>query len=102
MEMHLKIPNKDPIGSNVFPVQPRKVKKWLKQMPLVNIGETTRLFYRGLIQANRESCAVKKRLEVMELMRPTARIILDNLHKYLVARSFPLPPKTHKIFGLVI
>ncbi len=100
MEMHLKIPNKDPIGSNAFPVQPRKIKKWLKQLPLVNIGETTRLFYRGLIQANRESCAVKKRLEIMELMRPTARIILNNLHKYLVARSFPLPPKTHKIFEL--
>ena len=100
MEMHLKIPNQDPIGNSAFPVQPRRVKKWLKQLPLVNIGETTRQFYRGLLQANRESCPVKKRLEIMELMRPTARIILNNLHKYLVARSFPLPPKTHKIFEL--
>jgi hypothetical protein len=36
----------------------------------------------------------------MELVRPTARIILDNLHRHLLARSLPLPPKTRKISQL--
>jgi hypothetical protein len=98
--MQLYIPNQDPF-SNDFPAQPRKVKAWLKQLPVVNIGETTRQFYHGLMKANRKSMVGKHRLEVMEALRPTARYLLNNLRKqHLVARSLPLPPKTRKIMQL--
>ena len=97
--MQLYIPDQDPFG-NDFPAQPRKVKAWLKQLPLVNIGETTRQFYQGLMMANRKGIVAKHRLEVMEVLRPTSRYILSNLRKHLVARSLPLLPKTRKIMQL--
>lgn len=97
--MQLYIPDQDPF-SNDFPAQPRKVKAWLKQLPVVNIGETTRQFYHGLMMANRKDIVAKHRLEVMEALRPTVRYLLNNLRKHLVARSLPLPPKTRKIMQL--
>jgi hypothetical protein len=81
--MQLYIPDQDPFD-NDFPVQPRKVKAWLKQLPIVNIGETTRQFYHGLMTANRKGIAAKHRLEVMETLRPTARYLLNNLRKHLI------------------
>jgi hypothetical protein len=99
-DMQLNLPQIDPMPRDSFPFQPRKLRKWLKELPLANMGETTRLFYAGLMQANRQRCAPKRRIEIMDLMRPTARIILDNLHRHLLARSLPLPPKTRKISQL--
>ena len=99
VDMHSKF--SDQTDSNqTFPIQPRKVKRWLKDLPLVNIGETTRQFYHGLRALNRQQIAAKQRLEILEAMRPTGAIILANLHKHLVSRSLPLPPKSFRIVQL--
>jgi len=80
-----------------FPSTPRQVKKWLNDLPLINMGETTKAFYSELKQLNRIDLPARQRFEVMELLRPTGRIVLDYLSKHLVARSLPLPPKSQKI-----
>ena len=80
-----------------FPSTPRHVKKWLNDLPLINMGETTKAFYSELKQLNRAELPARQRLEVMELLRPTGRIVLDYLSKHLTARSLPLPPKSQKI-----
>lgn len=98
--VRLAVTDEDPFCNQAFPAQPRKVKKWIKELPLVNMGETTREFYKGLRILNRQPAPAKTRLEIMELLRPTARLLLDHLAKHLVARSFPLPPRTHKIMEL--
>ncbi|RMG58311.1 MAG: hypothetical protein D6717_03140, partial [Gammaproteobacteria bacterium] len=85
-------PNKDS-----FPSAPRQVKRWIKELPLVNMGETARRFYDGLKQLNRLDIPPKQRLEDMELMRETAHVILDHLGKHFVGRAMPLPPKSRKI-----
>jgi len=88
-----------PGGESPF-AEPRRVKRWLKELPPTNIGESTRLFYEGLRDSNRLIIPPKKRLEIMELMRPTARQVTRNLRKHLLARSYPLPTKTRKILQL--
>ncbi|MEJ2060848.1 MAG: hypothetical protein P8Y64_10240 [Gammaproteobacteria bacterium] len=98
--MHLFTPNQQSPDGEGFPTQPRKIKKWLKALPLVNMGETTREYYNGLRQLNRLSIPVKDRLEDMELMRPTARIVLTHLNKHLISRALPLPAKSRKIVQL--
>ncbi|MEN8129786.1 MAG: hypothetical protein ABFS45_06235 [Pseudomonadota bacterium] len=87
-------------SNQAFPTQPRKVRRWLKHLPLTNSGETTRQFFNGLKAANRQDIPAKHRLEIMEAMRPTATIILENLRKHLVARSLPLPSKSAKVMQL--
>ena len=97
--LQINIPDQAKSGSE-FPLHLNKIKRWLRELPLVNIRETTQLYYHGLTLANRQACLAKLRLEIMETIRPTSRTILANLHKHLVARSFPLPPKTHQILQL--
>ncbi|MGI9301101.1 MAG: hypothetical protein ACR2RB_00110 [Gammaproteobacteria bacterium] len=89
-------------GDHLLPVNARQTKRWLKELPLVNMGETTRQFYTGLGKINRGAYAAKTRLEIMETMRPTAVVVLSNLHKHLVSRTLPLPPKTRKILQLTL
>lgn len=87
-------------GNRTFPTQPRKIKRWLKGLPLVNIGETTRQYYTGLKALNRQQIAGKQRLEILEAMRPTGGLILVNLNKHLISRSLPLPRKSYRIVQL--
>ncbi len=98
--MNIYIPPQTKPDRDAFPTKPRKIKAWLKDLPLVNMGETTKAFYTGLRQLNRLEIPIKDRLSIMELLRPQARMILDHLHKHLVSRSLPLPAKSRKIVGL--
>jgi hypothetical protein len=80
-----------------FPTTPRQVKKWLANLPLVNMGETTKEFYEQLRKLNRAELPARSRLDDMELMRPTSKIVLEHLNKHLTSRTLPLPPKSQKI-----
>ncbi len=100
MTLHVNIPEQQAPGKESFPVAPRKVKKWLGQLSRSNIRETTRQFYNALHDSNHLRNHPKDRIEIMELMRPTARGILDNLEKRFLALGLPLPEKTRRIFDL--
>lgn len=85
-----------------IPTIPRALKRWLKDLPLVDMGETTRRYYNGLLELNHSELNPQQRLEDMELMRETGQTILKHLNKQFVARSLPLPPKGHKILRLML
>ncbi len=84
------------------PTNPRALRRWLKDLPLVDMGETARLFYNGLLELNRSELPPQQRIEDMELMREAAQIVLRHLNKQFVARSLPLPPKGRKILRLML
>ena len=100
MSLDVNIPDQEPPGKDSFPVAPRRVKKWLAQLSTSNIRETTRAFYNGLHASNHLKINAKDRIESLELMRPVARSILDNLEKRFLALGLPLPEKTRRIFDL--
>lgn len=89
-------------NESTTPSSPRALRRWLKDLPLVDMGETTRRFYNGLLQLNRHELPPQQRIEDMELMRETARHVLDHLNMQLIARSLPLPPKGDKILRLML
>ncbi len=95
--MEFRLPQILQPDKDSFPSTPRQIKRWLKNLPLVNMGESAKRFYEGLRQLNRLDIAPKQRLEDMELMRDTAHAILDHLGKHFVGRTMPLPPKSRKI-----
>jgi hypothetical protein len=98
--MHLQVPKQEAPTPESFPTKPRRVRRWLKDLPLVNMGETTRLFYTGLSELNRLKISAGTRLEIMEMLAPTTEMVLDYLGKHLVSRSLPLPAKSRKIVTL--
>lgn len=85
-----------------IPTNPRALRRWLKDLPLVDMGETARRFYNGLLELNRSELPPQQRIEDMELMREAAQTVLQHLNKQFVARSLPLPPKGRKILRLML
>ncbi len=78
----------------------RAAKKWQSELPLVNMGETTRLFYITIRALNRQPLPAKLRLELMELLHPTGLIVLQHLNKHLKVLTHPLSGKLRQISRL--
>ena len=105
--MDLRIPTQAAPEKDSFPGTPRKVKKWLSELQTNELGETTRhttthKLYDALKHSNRLVNETRARIEVMELFRPVARTICDNLLKRYSRQGLPLPEKVRSIFDLNI
>ena len=87
-------------GQGGFPTQPRKLKRWLEELPLVNMGEATRQYYEGLKLLNASELSAAHRLELLELMRPMGNTVLDHLGRHFINRTLPLPEKSRRIAAL--
>lgn len=98
--MKLHIPELATPARDAFPNHPRKVKKWLGELPNANMGELTRQIFSVLRELNRQKMPAKYRLENMELLREPTREIFDYLKKYFINRTLPLPEKSRKIINL--
>lgn len=98
--MKLLIPEQNTPVDSAVPSQPRKLKKLLARLPNANMGELTRQIYQILRDINRQTIPVKARLENMEMLREPVREIFNNLKKYFINRTLPLPEKSKKIINL--
>jgi len=83
-----------------IPTQPRKLRRWLEELPMVNMGDATRQFFEGLRALNDTELPPADRLELMETLRPTASSVLDHLGRHFLNRSLPLPEKSQRIAEL--
>lgn len=98
--MKLNIPEQKAPSADAIPNQPRKLKKVLSALPNSNMGELTKQTFMILRDLNRQSMPNKQRLEDLEMIRVLARDIFDNLKKYFINRTLPLPDKSQKIVNL--
>jgi len=98
--MKLNIPEQKAPSADATPCQPRKLKKVLAALPNTNMGELTKQTFLILRDLNRQSMPGKQRLEDLEMIRVQTRNIFDNLKKYFINRTLPLPEKSQKIVNL--
>jgi hypothetical protein len=98
--MKLHIPEQNTPAKGATPNHPRKLKKWLANLPHANMGEMTRQIYSAVRDLNRQAMANKYRIENLEQLREPVRNIFDNLEKYFINRTLPLPEKSQKIVTL--
>lgn len=98
--MKLHIPEQNKPAKGAIPNHPRKLKKWLAGLPHANMGEMTRLIYSALRDLNRQTMPNRYRIEDMEMLREPVRNIFNNLEKYFINRTLPLPEKSQKIVNL--
>ncbi len=90
-----------PISNQRFiPHSESKAREWVAALPLADPGETTRRLFHGLVDMNRRALAPQTRLAISELLRAPLDVALENLHRHLSARAFPLTQKSQKIFEL--
>ena len=98
--MKLNIPEQKAPAKDATPSHPRKLKKVLAALPNTNMGELTKQTFLILRDLNRQTMPNKHRLENMEMLRVMTREIFNNLKKYFINRTLPLPDKSQKIVNL--
>lgn len=98
--MKLSIPVNNSLGSASSPAAPHALQKILADLPNSNMGEITRQTFEILKDQNRQQINTTDRLKNLEMIRPHCHKIFQNLKKYFVNRSFPLPEKSKKIVYL--
>ena len=98
--MKLHIPEQNAPAADAIPNHPRKLKKWLSDLPHANMGEMTKQIFNAVRDLNRQTMPNKHRLENLEQLREPLRNIFNNLEKYFINRTLPLPEKSQKIVHL--
>jgi hypothetical protein len=98
--MKLNIPEQKAPSADATPSHPRKLKKVLSALPNTNMGELTKQTFLILRDLNRQTMPNKHRLEDLEMLRVLTREIFNNLKKYFINRTLPLPDKSQKIVNL--
>jgi len=98
--MRLNLPERNSPTAGSSPSNPRRLKKVLSTLPNANMGELTRQTFQILRDQNRQLMPNKHRLENLEMLRELARNIFNNLNKYFINRTLPLPDKSQKIINL--
>lgn len=90
-----------PISNQRFiPLSESKAREWVDDLPLTDPGETTRRVFHGLVDLNRRALPATTRLAISEMLVQPVELALENMRRHLEARSFPLSPKSQKIFEL--
>ncbi len=95
--MNLYLPSETVANDTISTMNPRQLKRWINDLPLINMGETTRQFYQALQSYNRQDCTARQRFETMERLLPTADMVITYLSKNFINCAFPLARKTQQI-----
>ncbi len=77
-----------------------KTRTWVSSLPLTDMGETTRLLFLAMTHLNQTPIAPQVRIDITEILLPYIKMVLDNLDRHFLSRSFPLPERSQKVFDL--
>jgi hypothetical protein len=94
------IPSQQPYSADVFDVRPREVRRWVDDLPLVNVGQAGRLLYQALVSTNGMDIPGKARLGLLETLREPIGSVIQSLRRHYVGTGFPLPEKSLKVAKL--
>lgn len=93
----LRIPDQLPPSGNPFFLDDKELGAWVEQLPLANVGETSRQIFKTLREFNRTLVASKRRVQCVEYFRQPLTYMAENLSKHYIGNGFPLSDKAYKI-----
>lgn len=76
------------------------IKQWVKELPMVNIGETSRQLYQAIIELNKLIMAPNIRSQLLEIIRQPIHYACQELSKHFLNQSIVLTEKQQKIANL--
>jgi len=96
----LAIPAQQSSDKTSFDVRPKFIEKWITSLPMANLGETSRLVFKAVVEINRLEMPVPQRYKAMELLRKPCHYIVESLEKHFAGRPLPLNERNRKISEL--
>lgn len=98
--IRLKIPRQELDSSTFFGSDASTAKTWVANLPITNIGQTTRLLFQALSELNRVRMLPKHRLEILEQLRTPIYFISGALSKHYLNQSVVLAEQPQKVVEL--
>lgn len=79
---------------------PRHLQRWVDQLPMINLGEASRLLYHAILELNQLIVDPDERLKLVEIIRPAMLFVSRSLGKHYLNKPIFLPKKALKISRL--
>lgn len=93
----LRIPDQLPPSGEPFFLNDKELATWVEQLPVANVGETSKQIFKTLREFNRTLVSSKRRLQCADYFRQPLNYISTNLSKHYIGSGFPLSEKAYKI-----
>ncbi len=95
-----KLPAQDQCDLSFCSHHPKAFKKWIESLPLVNLGRTSKLIYRGVQELSHLKASLNTKLQLLELMRPSVYYTCNALKQRYETQHIMLSPQFRKIANL--
>jgi cyclic-di-GMP-binding protein len=93
----LRVPEQLPPKGKPFYLNDKEIATWVEQLPIANVGETSRQIFQTLREFNRTLMPSKRRLLSVASFRKPLSFIATSLSKHYLGSGFPLSDKAYKI-----
>lgn len=98
--IRLKLPEQDLQYLTLGSDQPKKLQAWVNDLPLINMGETSRQLYQFIQELNRYQVPTPQRFQLLEIVRPVVLHVCRALGKHYLNQSLVLPDKARRVASL--
>ncbi|MDZ7828319.1 MAG: hypothetical protein U5K33_02140 [Halofilum sp. (in: g-proteobacteria)] len=102
MSMELVLPARERPDRGEPLASPRRAQKWLAEVRHGGDRESSRRYIEGIQRFNRIELRLAKRLKIAELLRPTARYVIDRLEQRISTRKLPLDDVSRRNFTVLL
>lgn len=96
----LIVPEQHAADNGTFDTRPKAVNAWIESLPVANLGETSRLVFKAIVELNRTTLPASQRLKTLELLNSSVIFVSNSLEKHFAGRPLPLKPKHRKVSEL--
>lgn len=98
--VRLKVPRQELNQSSFFKTEEDAVDQWVKDLPMANIGQTTRLLFKALSELNHVRVLPAKRMAILEKLRIPIHYVSSSLSKHYLNQAIVLPEQPRKVADL--
>ncbi|GAA3573976.1 GTPase [Marinobacter xestospongiae] len=96
----LTVPEQKIASLSFCDASPKAFKGWVANLPMANVGESSRQLYHAIIELNQLFVSPQVRLQLLELLRPKIRFVCGELARHYLGHAVSLPEKQRKIANL--
>jgi hypothetical protein len=101
LELSLSIPEQNLSNLSFADGTPEAIKAWVAELPMANLGETSRLLYSAINELNRLGCKPGQRSKMLESLRKPIHFACTELSKHFLNGSITPQEKQRKVINLV-
>ncbi len=98
--MEQNLPKRSPPGTQSFDTRPDAVDRWIADLPMLKVGETSRQLYNTLLELNSLEFSDQDRFATLEKLRVPIQAVIDNLKQHYLGHDFPLDEKSRRVSDL--